>query len=347
MSSNLTGFFIILLSIFFVLPHLACADEQSGRGFVLWAGSGSAETCLTAECHADLGRAKYVHAPVAEGDCLVCHGTTDQPHPGADSIVLLEEEPGLCFQCHENPAEGMAYPHSAVAEGCTGCHNPHQGGLPKLVVQSGGQLCLVCHEDVDDGKYVHGPVRAINCKICHGIHGGDNLAMLNRPGNGNCLGCHPGIQDIMDNAVSQHEPVVSGFCWDCHTPHASEYKPFLQEYYPEEFYTSYKKEKFSLCFRCHDDAAFTYELTSEATAFRNHNDNLHYFHVNRQSQGRVCKTCHGVHGAAQNHLLLDKIKSFGHWAIPLTWVSDGDRATCYVGCHQPKTYSRNSKVSNL
>jgi predicted CXXCH cytochrome family protein len=150
----------------------------------------------------------------------------------------------------------------------------------------------------------------------------------------------------MDNAVSQHEPVVNGVCWDCHTPHASDYKPFLQEYYPERFYTPYKKENFGLCFRCHDESAFTYELTSEATTFRNHNDNLHYFHVNRESKGRVCKACHGVHGAKQDKLLLVKSTGFGRWAIPLTWVSDGDRATCYVGCHRPKTYDRNQRIIN-
>ena len=340
------GLLCTLTTLLCVLARPGFAVETAGKSFVLWAGPESADTCLTAECHATLGRTKYVHAPVAEGDCLVCHGTTDQPHPGADSIVLLEEEPGLCFQCHENPAEGMAYPHSAVAEGCSGCHNPHQGSEAKLVVQSGGQLCLLCHEDVDDGKFAHGPVRAMNCKMCHGVHGGDNLAMLNQPGNGNCLGCHSGIQDIMDNAVSQHEPVVNGFCWDCHTPHASEYKPLLQEYYPEEFYKPYKKENFGLCFNCHDETAFTYELTSEATAFRNHNDNLHFLHVYKQSKGRVCKACHGVHGAPQAKLLLAKAKSFGPWEIPLTWVSDGERSTCYVGCHQPQTYSRNSKASN-
>ena len=128
MCLNLSCFFLIFLSILSALPHLACAEEPTGRSFVLWAGPESADTCLTAECHATLGRAKYVHAPVAEGDCLVCHGTTDQPHPGAGSIVLVEEEPGLCFQCHENPAAGMAYLHSAVEEGCTGCHSQHQGG---------------------------------------------------------------------------------------------------------------------------------------------------------------------------------------------------------------------------
>jgi predicted CXXCH cytochrome family protein len=151
----------------------------------------------------------------------------------------------------------------------------------------------------------------------------------------------------MDNAVSQHEAVVNGVCWECHAPHASEYKPFLKGYYPEEFYAPYKKENFGLCFRCHDETAFTYELTSEATAFRNHNENLHYFHVNRHDKGRVCKSCHGVHGSAQDNLLLAKVKSFGRWSIPLTWVSEGGRATCYVGCHRPKTYDRTRPIHNF
>jgi predicted CXXCH cytochrome family protein len=89
------------------------------------------------------------------------------------------------------------------------------------------------------------------------------------------------------------------------------------------------------------------ELTPEATAFRNHNDNLHYLHVNRQSKGSVCKSCHGVHGAAQDKLLLAKTKSFGRWAIQLTWVSDGSRATCYVGCHRPKTYDLAQGIKKL
>ena len=115
---------------------------------------------------------------------------------------LVEEEPGLCLQCHENPAAGMEYPHSALEEGCTGCHSPHQGGLPKLVLQSGGMLCLNCHEDVKQGAYVHGPVKANNCQICHGVHGGENEAMLNLPGKENCLACHAGIKTVMENAVS-------------------------------------------------------------------------------------------------------------------------------------------------
>lgn len=334
------------LAVLTILTLPAFAAKEAGKRFVLWAGSAPTSSCVTSECHAILGRAKYVHPPVAEGDCAACHSATDQPHPGPASMALVEAEPELCLQCHENPAAGMAYPHSAVEEGCSGCHSPHQGGLPQYVLQSGGKLCLICHQDVTDGTYVHGPVKANNCAMCHGIHGGNNQAMLNLPGKDNCLACHPGIKTIMDNAVSQHEPVANGVCWDCHTPHASDYKPFLQAYYPEDFYAPYQEENFALCFGCHDKNAFEYERTSEATAFRNRDANLHYFHVNRPQKGRVCKSCHGVHGAAQEKLLVDKVKGFGKWDLPLTWVTAGDLATCYVGCHKPKTYSPLQKIRN-
>lgn len=341
------GLSIICIATLCVLALPAFADDSTGKSFVLWAGSASVDSCVTAQCHAIFGRAKHVHEPVAEGDCLACHNTTDQQHPGAGSMELVEEQPGLCLQCHENPAEGMAYPHSALEEGCTGCHSPHQGGLPKFVLQAGGKLCLICHDDVKVGEYVHGPVRANNCQMCHGIHGGEHEAMLNLPGKDNCLACHAGIRKIMDNAVSQHEPVAEGVCWDCHTPHASDYKPFLQGYYPEEFYIAFAEENYGLCFNCHDKTAFTYAITSEATSFRNHNNNLHYFHVNRPEKGRVCKGCHGVHGADQERLLLSKVPGFGKWDIPLKWANDGERATCYVGCHRPKTYDREKKFKNL
>lgn len=340
------GLSCLIVALMGVLALPVFADEITGKSFVLWSGSAAAESCVTADCHAILGRAKHVHAPVAEGDCASCHQATDQSHPGEGSMTLVEAEPGLCLQCHENPAAGMAYPHSAVEEGCTGCHSPHQGGLPKFLLQSGGKLCLTCHEDVVAGKYVHGPVRAENCKLCHGVHGGQNEAMLNLPGKENCLACHAGIRTIMEKAVSQHDPVANGVCWDCHTPHASDYRPFLKGYYPEEFYAPFKEENYGLCFSCHSETAFTYDLTSEATNFRNKHQNLHYFHVNRPDKGRVCKGCHGVHGADQERLLLSRVPDFGKWGIPLTWVADGERATCYVGCHRPKTYDRQERIKN-
>ena len=340
------GLTCLCLAVLCVLALPAFAVESSGKSFVLWASSTSAESCVTTDCHAVLGRAKHVHVPVAEGDCSVCHSATDQPHPGADSMALVEEEPGLCLQCHENPAEDMAFPHSAVEEGCTGCHSPHQGAFPKFVLQQGGKLCLMCHEDVVAGEFVHGPVRANNCGMCHGVHGGENESMLNLPGKDNCLACHSGIKKIMDNAVSQHEPVVNGVCWDCHTPHSSDYKPFLKMYYPEEFYAPYKEENFALCFGCHDSTAFTYWITSEATNFRNHNSNLHAFHVNRPDKGRVCKTCHGVHGADQMKLINTRSGGFGRWGVPIYFDPTETGGGCLVGCHGPKKYDVFEKYKN-
>jgi len=376
------------LSLFILLSTFFCLLTG-----LVWADSG----CVTADCHATFGKAKYVHAPVAENDCASCHEAVTGvnlegagTHPGAGSMQLVEPEPQLCLQCHENPAKDMANPHSALEEGCTGCHNPHQGDLPAFVLQSGGKLCLTCHDEAMDTKtfktrgqriygvavgttdlfgeddntglvaeldhsegcspearYVHGPVSAGSCYLCHGIHGSDNHAMLILPGNGTCIACHSGIQEINDNAVSRHEPVANGNCWDCHTPHMSNYKPFLKAFYPREFYVPYENENFALCFNCHDKNAFLFERTSEATGFRNRDQNLHYFHVNRADKGRVCKSCHGVHGADQEKLLMSRVPGFGEWDIPMIWANDGERATCYVGCHRPKTYDREQKIDNL
>ena len=354
-------------------------------GGPVWAASG----CVVAECHAPFDSAKYLHQPAADNDCISCHEVVDGVHPAAGSVKLVVPEPELCLQCHENPAENMSNPHSVLADGCTGCHDPHQSDLPALVLQPGGKLCLTCHDGVMDGKtiktkgqtiygvavgamdlfgevdetglvagieniedctpeakYVHGPVSAGSCYFCHESHGSDNQAMLTLPGNGTCVACHAEIKKISDTAVSQHEPVANGNCWDCHAPHVSNYKPYLKAFYPEEFYVPYENENFALCFNCHDKNAFLYERTSEATEFRNRDQNLHYFHVNRSDKGRVCKSCHGVHGGDQEKLLMSSVPGFGKWDIPLTWANDGERATCYVGCHRPKTYDRGQKIKN-
>ena len=76
--------FILLLTFFCLLTG------------PVWAASG----CVVAECHASFGKDKYVHAPVAENDCVSCHEATTSVHPGAGSMQLVEPEPQLCRQCH-------------------------------------------------------------------------------------------------------------------------------------------------------------------------------------------------------------------------------------------------------
>lgn len=305
-----------------------------------------AASCINTGCHAAYDSGKYLHAPAAAGECLSCHETTGEPHPGERSMRLSTAEPGLCLQCHENPSAGMAFPHSAVGEGCTGCHDPHQSESPRLVYEQGGELCLTCHEVVLEGEYAHGPVRANNCKMCHGVHGGEYESMLNLPGKDICFACHSGIKNIIDNSKSQHDPVANGVCWDCHKPHAADFEPFLEGPYLKGFYEPYDEKKYRLCFKCHSETAMEYWLTSEATGFRNHNSNLHSFHVNRFEKGRVCKACHGVHGGQQEKLLYSHVPDFGSWSIPMAWVPIYNGAVCFVGCHTPKRYDREVKQRN-
>jgi len=122
--------------------------------------------------------------------------------------------------------------------------------------------------------------------------------------------------------------------------------PLLKGTYPEGFYAPYRAESYGLCLTCHQRGAFEYERTSEATGFRNGDRNIHYVHVNKSHKGRVCRTCHNVHGADQDKLVQSKTEGFGRWDIPINLETTSTGGTCVVGCHKPKSYDRVHPVRN-
>lgn len=306
----------------------------------------AAAACVTANCHALLGKEAVVHSPVADGDCAACHTATGKPHPGAGSMELAAKGRDLCLACHGDPAKGLPFVHPPVADGCVDCHSPHQGAHAKLLLQPGGRLCLMCHDSVMAGKKVHGPVSAVNCAMCHAPHASPNQGLLTRPGNALCLACHAPIGQIIKQAKSQHEPVANGRCWECHAPHSSDFSPLLRSAYPEELYVTYSREQYALCLTCHNPNAFEYGRTSEATNFRNRDQNLHYYHVTQLGKGRTCRVCHGVHGADQGHLIQSRSSHFGRWQIPVYYANSETGGTCVAGCHRPKSYDIVEKVRN-
>ena len=313
----------------------------------LWlSATGVFAACVTTDCHAVLGKAKVVHAPVAAGECDACHQSSGRPHPGNGSMRLVTAGRALCLACHDDPAKGLSFVHPPVADDCTACHNPHQGSHPRLLLQPGGKLCLMCHDSVMAGKNVHGPVKALNCSMCHDPHASASPMLTVRPGNDLCLACHPDIGQTIAKARSQHEPVAKGRCWECHAPHASDFPPYLRASYPSEQYVAYGREQYALCFTCHNPNAFEYERTSEATGFRNRDQNLHYFHVAQMGKGRTCRVCHGVHGADQPRLIQSRSAHFGKWQIPVYFSQTETGGTCMAGCHRPKSYDLLQRVNN-
>ncbi|NOR66791.1 MAG: hypothetical protein GQ528_05495, partial [Woeseiaceae bacterium] len=78
---------------------------------------------LCYDCHDDRTvSAKYVHGPVAVGQCLECH----DHHKSRVKHLLKEAEPNVCYFCHDADAIA-AIPAHLVGQpsACTDCHNPH------------------------------------------------------------------------------------------------------------------------------------------------------------------------------------------------------------------------------
>lgn len=257
----------------------------------------------------------------------------------------------LSASCHADLIKGASV-HAPVAAGeCESCHIPtgipHPGeGEGFRPVAEGGALCYGCHEDFSRRPRVHGPVKAGNCSVCHDPHAGAGPMLLRRAGGEACFACHGGIQRHVMGSAFAHPPVAEGRCGDCHDPHGSQHRPHLRAYYPREWYVAFSEENFALCFKCHDSKAFLYQRTSAATGFRNGDRNLHYLHVNKPDKGRVCRICHGVHGADQAKLVQSRTPGFGRWDIPVELTVTATGGTCLAGCHNPKTYDRVRPVRN-
>ncbi len=87
------------------------------------------ETALCYGCHDLIGGKRYVHGPLAVGDCLACH----DPHGGYGSAHLRLEQGGLCGKCHAARDTVAAVACNAPGKGCVDCHDPHQSDTRYLL----------------------------------------------------------------------------------------------------------------------------------------------------------------------------------------------------------------------
>lgn len=269
---------------------------------------------LCFECHdEDEFEGKVRHTPFERGECTACH----DPHGGPDRMNLLQPQPELCYECHEEVAESVADAttvHGALKTGrkCTGCHNPHSADSKALLLHPPMELCLSCHNET----------------MQKGSRQLANMAAL-----------------LIENPV-HHGPIDSKDCTACHHPHASQNARLLNAKYPSSFYAKFDEDNYALCFGCHDIETFEEERTEDLTAFRNGDLNLHYLHVNRPVKGRTCRACHDPHAAKNNKLIAESV-AFGGWRIPLGYRSTPTGGSCLPGCHKPYRYDRENAITNV
>lgn len=85
--------------------------------------AGAKETCVTDKCHSNKGKDKFVHGPVAIGECLACHKKIGEHK---FEPMKKENEEQLCYKCHPDKVNKTKGAHKQVKGYCSKCHDPHQ-----------------------------------------------------------------------------------------------------------------------------------------------------------------------------------------------------------------------------
>lgn len=203
----------------------------------------------------------YAHEPYRARQCELCHSTTSMG-------TLTNNQPELCYQCHDNLSNNYSVLHGPVDAGlCTECHNPHTSPNSKLLTQTGENLCFTCH-DAETVKQdnMHTVSDEKQCISCHNPHGGDNEFVLRRE---SCYNCH---DDFKNQYKILHGPVNSAACYLCHSHHI-------------EGTSNLISTGQDICLVCHD----------KTSIFENENHN--------SIGSETCTTCHNPHGGDNRSFL--------------------------------------------
>lgn len=237
------------------------------------------ESCVTAECHANVKRHNVLHGPVNVNACDACHTLVDAQ---AHTYKPAREQAETCTFCHviEVP-EGATMHEPLVTRDCTGCHDPH-GGFDRnsLKQPSMNELCSSCHQDVTANmQFIHGPVAAGACGMCHEAHASMNPKLLVETGRDLCIACHTEMDEQLSTAAFVHEPVRED-CLGCHDAHGSNFPMFVRD------------APGVLCASCHEQVQ---EAVTEAK-----------FQHSAVTQDRGCVNCHTPHGGDLAMLMKDK-----------------------------------------
>ena len=89
---------------------------------------------LCYQCHKNFNETnRYVHGPVASGNCLKCHNQ----HTAKYAKLLIRQGQQVCLYCHNSSLIFRSKFHKDIEDAeCTLCHNPHGGNNRYMVKES-------------------------------------------------------------------------------------------------------------------------------------------------------------------------------------------------------------------
>lgn len=194
-------------------------------------------SCMTTECHVEMGEFKFPHGPSGMGECQMCHEPDGKKH----RFDAISDTPTLCSACHDSVTEEENV-HFPASEDCTLCHNPHGSEVPTMLKSKNqSDLCFACHdEEIMAGQYKHGPAAVGACSMCHNPHSSPFEKMLRVQGTDLCAECHTDFIKTMAEGTYLHGPVAQD-CALCHNPHSGP-KPKMLPATTHE-----------LCGKCHEE----------------------------------------------------------------------------------------------
>lgn len=229
--------------------------------------------CVTAECHAMRGSTRWLHTPVARGDCGSCH----EGDAGGHVYPLVRPRREICSSCHDTRWSTPVQHAAMTDDGCLECHDPHAAMTSDLLrATTVRETCSACHPR-SEGRVVHAPYADDRCELCHESHGSDRRGLLRTATlEDHCRLCHPGTVDRTMKSAHSHAG-VDGSCLACHSAHTAPVKGLLAE--PSR----------DLCVSCHKDIG---ETIAGATV--SHDAVL---------KGERCVRCHDPHGSDRAKML--------------------------------------------
>lgn len=230
--------------------------------------------------------------------CTKCHKTGQQSFRRKHSnYPVAASNCNSCHNPHGSNQRGMVFDiaHASVAEGkCTECHRKAGSPAGLKTKKQTTQLCRECHKDMVEQAFdknrVHWPlVDKVGCLHCHGPHATKQQKLLKGPIVNVCGNCHADTVELQEWSIKNPkneklcEPVKTGNCVACHSPHAANKVLLVSE----------NSISVDICGRCHEwDTHSTHPIGEKFVDLRDKNLTV------------TCLSCHRACGTANKPNML-------------------------------------------